>query len=980
MNQRICWLLVFGLWIGPRVGMAAEEGLPPVRDFGSGFEKLRSLGLPDAEGAQWVRLTAPPASAIRLYGSGDSVILQGNAWLLGTEEGGWGRFVINGTAVRRLRDEAALQAAVQEEWERQAAQPDTDGAAAAGELATLHMSAGTWVPADLAADLRDAETWLAGGGDEDDDMAGLYRSFGASDTSLFLLAAHAYRVGETDPANRIVARLLERAGDPQQVILGAVHAVGDQAYHDAWQAFAESGDWAAYAEALRVLPRTFGAGWPTARLLERILEQIQPRLGEAIAMPTGAEALPQPQQELIRALFNAPGLDSLAHLEGTGFIYGDLAASLRRGRESVDHPLVRLLSEGRMAVPVLVALLDCDVPVRFGVNPNMMFGLGGWNVGRFSGVDLDLLDDDMILDGLFSAYPRPQLLSEIAASLLGSLLPARGDEYFDAEELDPDELRRRISAWLEEVATLEPGELALHYLEHGTDMQRQDAAQRLAKAEDPVLTRALEQHLLAQVSDYELWEVAYEYALGRETNAAAFVEAYTAALERLTGAAPVEPTESDEDGMFVGGADATLEDWELEGSSDVIKLMRMAVRPLSFDEYLREVAADAAPLWESGQLLVRHLNRRTTAEAMEAILRVAAEMEASADRARVIQVLYFLTDEYSAYLEQLSGSASGFGAQAEDGRDGDDELPAPSSQASRWRELLGDDRPFEGEDDAQTVGGAAAWAMAALYEDQGVIDLRPLYEAVGPDLNALLIRRAGERLEGKTGAQLSVLPSESEVSEERRQAMLETLESAAPEALMDWTKSLTASERLVLSAMVKDNRALHERLAPFAARIVESTCAWEDPEETAFFQELVGQPFSVEIFSNLVDRCKARVRQGQSPIISIDRLDHLAGFRIAAKTSLPHGDDAWGTWSGYVEQMRALSQSPAMVVAIGVLAGNQQIFAAWPVDVPRPEPEDPGDGNASDLLVTTGWSQGSGMEAYFDQISEEFAKLLAGWM
>ena len=219
-----------------------ENESAEVVDYGPAFERLVKLGLPDAKGASYVKLTLHGNNQGRnvyydSYGGNSFPKRDGDAWLLAGGEGGQANLIhqfYQPISVTKKKKRGGLMRALV----GKAKTPEGGGAM------------GEWKAIDVS---KDAQKMIKGL----DDMVRTGRVFDADrwdyDKSAAQMAAkvlvtacHMYRAGHTKEGNLLAQKILSISPTPTQVIDGIVNELADQHHKTLVESFFKTKDWKAY--------------------------------------------------------------------------------------------------------------------------------------------------------------------------------------------------------------------------------------------------------------------------------------------------------------------------------------------------------------------------------------------------------------------------------------------------------------------------------------------------------------------------------------------------------------------------------------------------------------------------------------------------------------------------------------------------------------------------------------------------------------
>ena len=663
---------------GP-AGPAEQKARP--QDFSAGFQKFYALGLPNVEGATYVKLDMYGGDmSMHMAGRMHDLDLAGNAWMLEENaETGWGRFVVGGTRISEVYDFAKLN---KERTRRAAAEAEGDGGE--GRLSrSIRLDddgkvGGKWKKVDLQKDIDKVLDDLRKK-QEESRRHDPYMYSGAYGT-LFINAIHYHAQGHTDQANELVGMLFDAAGDRRKVLLQAVGAVAESRYTASVDAFFKDPDWVRFGDELDGLLKIFPAGWQNAPAVERLAGHVRQRAGKAPAAIAG-EGLSEEDIALAAALAAATDYDGG---RGSGQ-WGDLwVLATPRASDETDgeelHVVDRIKERGMQAVPLLLALLEDEY-----LTPIDLRKVTHTYSSYMSSQD-GPLSEERILQ-LYNALRRPAARGDIAATLLKGL-PFRGGEErrFDRGS-DRALLKEECEEWYAASKDKDRVELARLYLGEGDDGQRSTAMRFLMGKGDESDTAAIESYFLDSERFMMDTGSVRQYAMSRGEKAKAFVDKYEASLRGRM--------DSGEDRMFTN-------DRFKEMAEKTIASLREIVDAKPAGELLTAVLAGEKPLDEVSAALRQRLGREKQAAALTMLLDAALQ---AGDPALARDLVYF-----AAAVRNL-GSRMGMHWGMDDSEESEEEELEAADHAEQWKKLLADtrtveDRHYSGR--TMTVGQATA--------------------------------------------------------------------------------------------------------------------------------------------------------------------------------------------------------------------------------------------------------------------------------
>lgn len=762
----------------------------PVRDFGAGFAKFIQLGLPDVRGGVYGRIEFE-FNEEEVEGSDlDSLGLAGNAWKMADLGGGSNRYVYGVVrVVEAMETKSYDKWAARMENRLALGRQDFDEA----EWEEPDFAVVTWKAVDLG---KDVAKLLARLDKPDEDTKSGFEYDSAIGGEFLLMAAQLYRLGMTNEANRIAARLFALCPDTKELMQQAITSLAYAQYRQSYARFVKTGDWREWHRELTALLARFPNGWRDAPGVRKLADLVGVRVARPELPSLSGEGLSAEDQKLARRLASEPPRKE-AWRGSTAFLGGEQCwlfsrkPGVRAGREAATNDVVvEITGRGMKSVPMLIAMLKDETLVR----PE-------WKVE-----DAFLTREDGVssAEQVFSTLERPRTRGEVARALLIPLLllePRQRDELRSAGQ---DDFAAECMAWHKEHKDRALADLAKLYLEKGDPAQRQNALGWLMRGTNVEVYAADVEGILVGIAaeTRDTPGVLRQYVERRREKASNFVERVVGAMLGTNAA----PRKAD----VRGGRLATRGD-----------MARMAEQRRSlFVEQLRNLAA-VKPV---ADLVSAYLSATQSADQASARL---AEQLGREDPHKSLDLLLDAarrTEDLAKRTELLTLTRVLKYAKA-GGRDDEDDLsygagpatPVPNKfavakHAALWREFLADRR---GKD--QRVSAAAAWSVTVLYAKdppQQKQTLPHIVPVLGRAGMPLLVAHADAILAGKP---LPELPDAARVDAARREKLVATLTKAGDAA--DAYARLTLDEQLAMVEVGYTNCVLNAKLRPVADRI-----------------------------------------------------------------------------------------------------------------------------------------------------------------
>jgi hypothetical protein len=958
----LSWATAGVVWLC--VGAGAAEA----PDYSQGFAKLIVLGLPNVSGATYVRLVSGVPDAMEsmrgIAGPGRKRLrLNGNAWLVQEKQDGPSRLVAG-----------QGQASLVEVWDqkaytahRRAGQgstpaPENDD----NDGANGGPSVGSWTHADLDKDIAAILAFLApqqtpaagtptttkeaargeddGGGD-----SGRYSISGDPAGSLFLFAAHCHSAGRTREANQIVQALFRQVPDRRQVLTWALDLLARSQYGEHFEAFARTGDWVAWADALDALEARFRGAWAGAEGVKRIAGEVRAR---AAARPPAitADGITAEDSALAAALADLRGPEAMQ-----AFVWGQQGLWLLPAEEGApggSDSLSRLKARGADALPLLAALAgDTYWTSLATLYPGMQSGMWSSRVQTGPGAA-----EEAAADAAYQSLSRPVTRGDIATRLLLAVVPVDEQDAgelnvalmgmmpgMDAAEARKEQLQSLLEAaraWQAEVKGKSPLQIAELYLQKGTQAQQQQAMQYLLEHGGEGAYPALEAAILAGVqkpdSPWLATQLAEQYVQRRGPAAKDFVGKLAAQLAAPAPAA----AEGAQAGMFVAGGGTDRDAWAKETLAHLQRL----VAPVPLSELLVEVKAGKVPVNEVMESLMVQARTTPAQEVLETLLKLAVELPDADQRVQIVGSA--MSVRYMA-LEYQSVPGRGRPQRPQD-------LPAldPKPQAELWRKLLADERSGMSQEYGPLgmygVGGGAnvrdlaATAIEAVYGNmaEGRDEDAVTAMALGPRFYEVLRARAEARLAGKTEADLPPWPSADRVPQQRRDELVQQLRTGDPAGLPATAAGFSPDEMLAAGEAIDADAELEARLLPIANRIAAVAIELPGAEAAAPLVALKGQTLTQEAAKRVHEVCLALGKTGRRFDAALARAPALGGVTLSLR-EVPEPKAREGTAPAavrgaeadnpYTKAMQSITFVQGICMAFSPAEGLEPANATWVV-------------------------------------------------
>ncbi|HBC86950.1 MAG TPA: hypothetical protein DCZ94_08360 [Lentisphaeria bacterium] len=867
---------------------AAKDKDSKPKDYGAGFEKFYKLGLPDVSKGKYVSFIfdGSPMEYDDAFISSDRY----KAFMLEENKQGKSIFVINNTQVIEAYDKDILENIRKEEAEEQKKQ---------GKEINQYFRYGyygsdekgrrgaKWKVADFKKDLEDKIEPL---GKHENDRT---YEFG----SLLLTAAHAYRLGYKDEANRL-ADAVFKSYPPQQAVTEAIGIIAEAKYEEALDKFYADGNWIEFSKQLEKLLATFKSGWNERPAVMMLAEKAAKMASYTKVLELEGKDLTDEDRKLaveLAGFGRRGGVKVQYDLESLAVLYNELwilpvESSDDKAGDIHESIIDRIKKRGMKSIPLLLALLKDDYLLKVDRRD-----IGGLSDPR----SLDMLGND--LERMYDSIWRPLSRQDIALMLLGPLF--NYDDTSEALKEGKKALIQKYFEWYEQHKNQTPVEIARVYLSDEEGKHRFTAMSFLIKNGKEEDIKFVETFL----SDGGLVEnlhLARDFCLERGDKGKEFTEKVLKALQN--DALPEDPEKG-----FINETRAILND---------------LISPQSVQEIMNGIASGKRPFDENRSLLCRKVEKEKPRDIINIFLGGALSSREPWTSAHILWLLdsairnYFYNYSRLRYDEDISGY-----------------LPPISESAELWEKLLADTREIKDENERdihqrivresskRTIGEIAESALESLYggsETKASRINNNFSEIIGQEtLNSITKARIQKILAGVKASELSRYPDANKVSEQRKKEIIEMFKTAKDEDVLKLVASLNNDEKLaifrdsgrdVLLSETEDGNIILKFWKP--ANTINSIES-EAPEwnDLGVIGGMKGKPLDKATCEKLYDICRSLAREGKTVRIWIQKKACFGGIsirltkipEIKEKESSEEVDD-WQdaydkgyTWSGF---------------------------------------------------------------------------------
>lgn len=815
------------------------------RDYTAGFDRLFMLGLADVSEAEYVKLTMQGHHRFFTHDwQWRRMELEGNAWLLDTDEDGLSRYLFNDGRIIHVYEPEHLQRVRREEAEA------TKTAVSQSPFDTRDARiSGTSEPADLSADLQKAMVYLRGE-DEDDSRRSMRRhELDAISGRLFVFAALAHRHGHVSEATELVDTLFAIAPEPREIILGGLDHIANQQYADLFHAWLMNREWETYAVELQTLIERFRAGWTFAPVAERVRGDLEQRLDDS--GPPMLEGISEKKQSLAIALADAEPLGMQRQHGFWIFPRSAWQQSHFMGRLSQDHPISQIKAKGLDAIPLLLAMLDDRFPT-----PMSWHDVVGSRT-TFSGRRQQVADEQMVWR-YFDSMQRPAARGDVARALLGQII--RDEEHGSVSGQSPDQVRASAEEWWERFGELSVDDIARIYLLEGIKDQRAAAGLHLLHTGDEKDVALVQDAITSADDPVDVAELVLNYARVKGQDSRELVEPF---MEQLRDA--LEHLEGERA-------------WQRHGLQQVLNNLETLLSDETLDTYLADLLAGESEFdqWT--------FNRVAGREPLRRALRLVLDTLVGTDDSQIQAMLT------TALLSTRHWQAMGRQFQL---YEVDTEEPGAwmiDDFSEHWRTLMDSTNVVSGQLSLPApMEVRIAIVLLLLSGEQDVYQHHyPLWSRAGKQGHAYYVKWARQRLDDPT-MHLPPLPSADDVTAEERMAITERLMEGNEETFETLLDELSIQERLALHEVLSENDELRQHLLSFANRIVHVGPSIGGEHDEGIESVASASSFSEELIDSLLNFLKAELTDGHSTQIHIIRTASLDGIIIEyGATPLSH--------------------------------------------------------------------------------------------
>ena len=744
-----------------------------VVDYGPAFERLVKLGLPDAKGAKYVKLTlhANGQNEGRYYsGYGGSSFPKrsGDAWLLAGGEDGKADFIHqfyqNITVIKKKKRGGLMRALVGKEKTPQ-------GTGALGEWKTIDVAKDTLKMMEGLDDMQkkgrvfDAERW------------GYDESSAKMASKVLVMACHIYRAGHVKEGNMLAQKILSLSPFPEKVIDGVVNQLADQQYSALVSAFFKSKDWQAYHDGLSALSKRYPRGWNTRLgaqiLLPKIMQSIKGEKGKLHTF-TGVTLKPEAVKILDELLTRTePVIVSPTAYwliadptQSTGGNYSSYG-----GRQSgTEEWLKKLCALGMDGFIALAAAAGDDVLIA----TSMQVGGSNYysrNYGFSSNFGSGRSIDELAV-AAYASMRRPCTRGEIARSILISTMPNPDN---DLAQKAPEQLRDIAYQWWLAHRGDSKSTLARHMMEGGDRTAQQVAVMTLIQSGTDADAKVVEDFIMSSGELSNSIQLLEPYLKARKGKARSFFNQFSEVLKDIET-----------------GGDAHSLPWNVRQAGGVDKFLKklsIHVDDVSVDKVLADIKSGKTPIKEGLTMLDAAASGEDSAKLIPTLVSLAAEKEKLIERAAILQNLMMLN---------FKAQQAGKGGQKDE--DKKKRIAALTASKEDWKILLKQTAKPQNKEEERalnqlsSISVYAAWCVETIYFPENTASLRQIAYILGTEkMDEFMLRRANGLLENPESDDF---PNPKKVGEKRSAEIRKDITKLKPLDVIAYYEELPLQEKL----------------------------------------------------------------------------------------------------------------------------------------------------------------------------------------
>ena len=871
------------MWVLVLVGSVLSVGAS-AKDYGAGFKKFYSLGLPDVSEASYVKLEA--SGAVNDHSMvGYEVKLKGNAWLMDEVDAGESTFVYGTVRSLGVYDQKVLQTlrADEKKAAKEAGEDVSKGVSHHFGRDDQGRLGGSWKVVDLEKDIKTVLDYVEDEKNQSDRKYQLKRVQGP----VFLFAAQAYRMGYTNEANRMAESLFKFAGDPRYVILAGLNHLADEMYEDVYADFKVSHDWTAYQQSVQALLKKFPSGWKRGKAVEMLNRNLIAHNSSDAQPDLEGEGVTEDDQEIMRRLSKGSNEKFYFSRYRENWLFPAKQQGWSRGNAS---PMDPVLERGVKAIPLLRVMLEDETMTGLAKED-----LTGTHHTSYSSNESMSLTEEQIREQ-YNGMSRPATRADIAAHYLRQILISDNESRWQMSKMGKEELADEVDAFYSEFKDFDHAALAEMYLNEGGDHQKQAVAASLATGGDEHTGKLIESFVLQSENPMQHRSIVENYVMERGKEAGEFVQQY---LETLRAAVDEE---SDEDELK-----------KAQKSVDTVeKRLQNLVSAKSPEEMLQQVATGEGAFSEVQALLQQKLTRMDKGAAIHLVLSNAAAAVGIENTSQVLNAMNLL----------LYGNWYGNSPEQEG------PPPQLADHADLWLHLLDLEKDM---DEVQRAGHASqslsmmvAWQIETLYRPEGadVQSSVSFLHQLGPRGLRFSVARARQKLNGEEPEDYPDAESIGASLSDGLVAKLKKAPAGDRVALLDAT---AAVELYALTKAVPEDEALKALLRPLANTVTQVVVRDQAVDQEKAIAEFKGKVLNKELIDQSVTFVRESLKEGVPLRLQVMRTLGLGGVVVQIWRKNDGEEDMWGNTS-------PSSKESSVLMGTLALPDNRRAQSEWVLD------------------------------------------------
>jgi len=782
------------LLLGGSFAAQAQDTATKSADYGSAFEQLIKLGLPDAKGASYVKLTLSAggrSGESDYYGRDNRVSREGNAWVLPGEKEGVStilhKYYKQIKVSKKPKRNGLMRALIGK------AKP-TKGAGALGDWSTVDVAK------DTDKIIASLETMAKGDRVFDSDRWGYDGSASQLASNVLVIACHMYRAGHTKDGNRLAQKILTLSPVPTMVIDGIISDLAEQQYKVLVEDFFITKDWKAYHEGLVALTERFPRGWKGRLGAQVLLPMIERRTkGEKATVTHFKNVNLKP--EAVKILDELLTRTEPIGVNPTPFWLivkpGKKSDSSYSGDEPAEEWLKKLCAMGMDGFVALAAVAADETLIATSIKGSdssaysRMYMLRSM-MGSSNSIDVQAL-------AAYSSMQRPCTRGEIARKILISTMP---DAENELESKSPEELRDTAYQWWLEHLNDSKSKLARHIMETGEDDEQAIAVQVLISSGKDSDAKLVEEFIMSAESLSVSLTMLEPYLKARRGKAKAFFDTYSKAIIDQAS-----------------GGDQSSLPWSIRESGGIEKFLKrlsVYVEDVSPEKILSDMKTGKVSIKDGLAMMGAAVGEEGMFKQLPALVEIAGNGKNLIEQTEILQQLIVVV--YKDYNQIEEGKKEAYLKSL-----------ATSLEKSKadWKKLLArtetptDEKELEVLRTMPSLAVFAAWSMEAIYYPQQAQSLQQINQVLGQQkMSEFILNRANQLVDGSATAEF---PNPEKVKEIRRKEIREALTTLTSIEVMAFYNKLTLEEKLawteILTGYEKELPAGVEGLRKLIAKV-----------------------------------------------------------------------------------------------------------------------------------------------------------------